>query len=606
MEYKKIDELSISECCAELNIEKQQLPAILENIGGPQEIVDRLRLLVDADISTFNSCSTLEQYERYLASWTDGLHREKAAQRVAQLKAEAEELDFYRTNRNSIVGLKSYINLYPDGKFTQEAKISLTRKKKTRKIRNIILIIITVIITIFVCLINYSPISYLNISENLSFGKRGGNKQITISTDAVNSNIQVQEFSDWISINRDGKTLSIKVTPNTNHEKSTYITVNAYSSFFGKQFNCISKTIKISQSSGLPSYLKTNLSEVIFDKYGNSSSSLITALTDGSDIQISTTASWFNISKNIQEDGDNMKATITLSTGTNNEGSKTGEVIISCNDFIKRVKISQASGLATYFRAETYSLTMDENGTKEGMCYPINIYTDGTSWSVKNAPSWLTATATSNRLEVSVGANSGKVKNGTITIMSNNGDLRDISVRQNGDPSNFKAAKNSIRFGTSSDYEYIAIYNDSHKIPSISEYEYWISTSVIDKNKIKISCDRNYDDPPRSGIVYVSCGDEQISITVKQDGWSKCTSCGGDGEKPCPNTYVYPWTNETGTYGYTWVNGRHVLQRMYTSWTGWMGAPVPQVENRSCSACGGSGVVECSTCKGTGKIKKSY
>ena len=132
MEYKKIDELSISECCAELNIESQQLPAILENISGPQEIVDRLRLLVDADISTFNSCSTLEQYERYLASWTDGLHREKAAQRVAQLKAEAEELDFYRTNRNSIIGLKSYINLYPDGKFTQESKISLTRKKKTR------------------------------------------------------------------------------------------------------------------------------------------------------------------------------------------------------------------------------------------------------------------------------------------------------------------------------------------------------------------------------------------------------------------------------------------------------------------------------------------
>ena len=37
--------------------------------------------------------------------------------------------------------------------------------------------------------------------------------------------------------------------------------------------------------------------------------------------------------------------------------------------------------------------------------------------------------------------------------------------------------------------EYIAIYNDSHKIPSISEYEYWISTSVIDKNKINYRLD---------------------------------------------------------------------------------------------------------------------
>ena len=87
MEYKKIDELSISECCAELNIESQQIPAILENISGPQEIVDRLRSLVEADMSAFKSCSTIEQYEKYLVLWTDGLHRGKAAQRVAQLKA---------------------------------------------------------------------------------------------------------------------------------------------------------------------------------------------------------------------------------------------------------------------------------------------------------------------------------------------------------------------------------------------------------------------------------------------------------------------------------------------------------------------------------------
>ena len=99
MEYKKIDDLSISECCAELNIESQHLPAILETISGPQEIVDRLRCLVDTDMSAFQSCSTIEQYERYLALWTDGLHRGKATQRVAQLKVQAEELAFYQETR---------------------------------------------------------------------------------------------------------------------------------------------------------------------------------------------------------------------------------------------------------------------------------------------------------------------------------------------------------------------------------------------------------------------------------------------------------------------------------------------------------------------------
>ena len=104
----------------------------------------------------------------------------------------------------------------------------------------------------------------------------------------------------------------------------------------------------------------------------------------------------------------------------------------------------------------------------------------------------------------------------------------------------------------------------------------------------------------------MSCGDEQVSITVKQDGWSRCSSCGGDGEKDCPNLHTNPWTTEFGSYAYVWVNGQHVLRRMYTSWTGWMGAPVPKVEDRICSDCGGDGHVECSKCDGTGKIKKSY
>lgn len=608
MKYKKIDELSISDCCAELNIRRNQLPAILENTSGPQDIIDRLKLLVDSDLSAYKSCSTIEQYEAYLASWTDGLHRKLAAQRVTQLKAQAEELAYYKTNQYSISGLESYIRKYPNGKFSKEAKLSLNSKKKVRILRNTMLLAIGIIAAFVVCFINYLPVSYLDISQDISLGKKGGNKTISISTDAMNKNIDVEESSDWISVNRDGDRLSINVIPNTVDKRVAYITVNAYSSFFGKQFNCISKTIEVTQSSGLATYLRTNVSEITFDKYGNFSSNHITAITDGCNLQVSPSASWFSVTKEITEDGDNMVASIVLSTGTNNEGSKTGEVVISCNDYVKRVKVSQASGLATYFRVEKTSLNMSEDGTAEGRCYPIDVYTDGTSWSVYSSPDWLTAYADleDKRLEIKVPANTGKIKSGTITIKSNNGDLRDISVSQDGAPTNFGTSKRSIHFGTTSDYEYVTIYNDSRKQPSVSEYESWISTSIIDKNKIKISCSRNYDDPPRSGTVYVRCGNEQISISVKQDGWSNCSSCGGDGERDCPNLYRNPWTTEFGSYAYGWVNGQHVLRRMYTSWTGWMGAPVPQVEDSICSDCGGDGHVKCSKCNGTGKIKKSY
>lgn len=591
MEYKKIDELSISECCAELNIESQQLPTILENISGPQEIVDRLKSLVDADMSAFKLCSTIEQFEKYLELWIDGLHRSEASQRVAQLKAQAEELAFYKTNQNSISGLESYIKKYPSGRFIQEAKGILANKKKARKIRNIILLIIAIVIAIVVCLINYFPVSYLDVSGDVSLGKRGGNKTITISTDANDINIDVQESSNWIDVNRDGGTLSINVVPNTDDERSAYITVNTYSSFFGKKFNCISKTIKVSQSSGLPTYLKTNTSEISFDKYGNCSSNQITATTDGCDLQVSTSASWFSVSKNITEDGDNMVASIVLTTGTNNEGSKTGEVVIRCNDYVERVKVSQASGLATYFRVEKTSLTMAEEGTAEDMCYPIDVYTDGTSWSVYSAPGWLTAYADleDKRLEIKVPANTGKIKSGTITIKSNNGDLRDISVTQKGDPTNFRSAKSTVKFGTSSDYEYVTIYNDSHKNLEINEYESWLSATAIGNDEIKISCTSNSNER-RSGTVYVHCGDEQISITVKQDGWTTCWNCGGHGRFQCQ----YP-----GLWG---AGGYHYVQDfVINNYTG-MGSYV----YNPCPNCGGSGTIKCSQCDGTGRKKSTY
>lgn len=591
MEYKKIDELSISECCAELNIESQQLPAALKDIRGPQEIINRLTSLLNADMTAFNWCSTIEQFEVYLASWTDGLHRGKAAQRIAQLKAQAEELAFYKTNQNSISGLESYIKKYPNGRFIQEAKGSLANKKKARKIRNIILLIIAIVIAIVVCLINYFPVSYLDVSGDVSLGKRGGNKTITISTDANDINIDVQESSNWIDVNRDGGTLLINVVPNTDDERSAYITVNTYSSFFGKKFNCISKTIKVSQSSGLPTYLKTNTSEISFDKYGNCSSNQITATTDGCDLQVSTSASWFSVSKNITEDGDNMVASIVLTTGTNNEGSKTGEVVIRCNDYVERVKVSQASGLATYFRVEKTSLTMAEEGTAEDMCYPIDVYTDGTSWSVYSAPGWLTAYADleDKRLEIKVPANTGKIKSGTITIKSNNGDLRDISVTQKGDPTNFRSAKSTVKFGTSSDYEYVTIYNDSHKNLEINEYESWLSATAIGNDEIKISCTSNSNER-RSGTVYVHCGDEQISITVKQDGWTTCWNCGGHGRFQCQ----YP-----GLWG---AGGYHYVQDfVINNYTG-MGSYV----YNPCPNCGGSGTIKCSQCDGTGRKKSTY
>lgn len=161
-----------------------------------------------------------------------------------------------------------------------------------------------------------------------------------------------------------------------------------------------------------------------------------------------------------------------------------------------------------------------------------------------------------------------------------------------------------MKFDTDWACESITIYNDSHKSLSVIENESWLSTSVTNKNQIKIYCDSNKYDPPKEGTVHVRCGNEQISINVKQKGWKKCNTCGGNGTYACPMLNTTPWTTQFGSYMYTWENGRHVLRRGYTSWTAW--GPVPKVEDTICSYCDGKGHIDCEECKGKGKIKTSY
>lgn len=91
--FKDLDKLSISDCCRILGIDKKDLPNILENAHFSMEqqpIVDRLKLLINRDKSTFYSCSNIEQYEMYLSLWPDGLYNHQAKDIIIKLKAAVD------------------------------------------------------------------------------------------------------------------------------------------------------------------------------------------------------------------------------------------------------------------------------------------------------------------------------------------------------------------------------------------------------------------------------------------------------------------------------------------------------------------------------------
>lgn len=141
MEFKSIDTLSITECCEQLNLRREDLPEALQEVIEPSErdqlLIEQLQSLLDEDKLAIESCRTIEQYEGYLSTWVDGLYHSHARTRIAQLKAAAEELAFYQENKDSISGCEAYLQRYPKGKFVSDAQSTLAQKKKARKTRNI-------------------------------------------------------------------------------------------------------------------------------------------------------------------------------------------------------------------------------------------------------------------------------------------------------------------------------------------------------------------------------------------------------------------------------------------------------------------------------------
>lgn len=617
MEFKSINKLTISDCCAALSISRDllkphivvannEVSSLYEKVfegkalsGIKEEIAQKLISLIHEDRIQFLQCKTLQEFEQYLSTNNEGLWCAEAQKKIKDFKGEQEEKEYYIRNKNSIEGIERYLHKYPHGLYSLSARKLLSEKKKIRGIKRISTTTFIIIMAYIICYLNYSPSSYISSDSNVAFSKKGGISTCNISTDAKNDNIQVYVAEEWIKATFENGILNIKVLPNHGESRIGTISLYAYTTLFGFNLWKEEHDISVLQNSGLSTFLTISNSYFSFDKYGTGEAEC-SVETDGMNLDISSDDEWIILKKNISEQGDNFMARLVITAKTNESGERTGIVMVKCDNFNRQISIKQNSGLATYFNVSPNSLVMGEEGTEEGYYYPIEVNTDGTTWSVSNAPDWLSTEAKvlKGRLHVTLPENNGKIKTGTITIISNNGDSRDISVKQMGDPTDFNASSSTVRFGTSSDYEFIGISNNSEKNIYVSDDENWLGAIVINRSKIKVYCSQN-NSSPRSGSVRITCGHEEISITVKQDGWTECSNCGGNGHVNC-NNYQAQWRY----YPYYNSNYHQVYQvtGQYYSFGTWL----PRYEWINCPTCGGDGKIDCSRCGTKGKIQKSY
>lgn len=562
MEFKSIDTLSITECCEQLNLRREDLPEALQNIIEPSErdelLIEQLQSLLDEDKSVIESCRTIEQYETYLSSWADGLYRGYARNRIAQLKAEAEELAFYQENKDSISGCEAYLHKYPKGKFVIDAQSTLTQKKKARKTRNIILLVLFLIAAGIFAYSNYVPVSYVNVDDSAELNNLGSEISLGISTDAISSTITATSSEDWIDCRVSGKTLYISANTNPNGERSATITITAPSSFFGSELSDRKQeTITVLQATGHATHLSVSNDNIYLTANGGKSS--VSINTDGIFTVSTAPASWLTTSINGK--------TLNLECGENSGIARGSYLILKSGTKTLRLDITQAGKSATRLDVSTSNVEFIADGGSK----TITVSTDG-EWRISTETnSWGHTNINGNAITLRVDANNGDSRTDYFVIKSGNMEKR-INISQDGSLATYlRLSKSSIeasRSGTGYNECYaVDVYTDGDNVTATTSAS-WIDVDVIGGDRIEIETSKNTGSR-RTATITVKADRQSKQIKVSQKGISNCTNC-------------YNWQ-----YGYSTGQVWGVVGYYYVGWT-----QFPQYGWVQCPVCGGSGTIE--------------
>lgn len=507
MEIKSIDTLSITECCEQLNIRRADLPEALHKIIEPSMrdklLAEQLQFLLNEDKSAFESCRTIEQYERYLSTWVDGLFHGHARTRIAQLKADEEELAFYQENKDSISGCEAYLRKYPKGKFVSDAQSTLVQKKKVRKTRNIILLVLFLIVAGIFAYSNYVPVSYVNVDDNAELNNLGSEISLNISTDAISSTLSATSSEDWLDCRVSGKILYISANTNPKGERSATVTITAHSSFFGNELSDKKQeTITILQETGYASHLSVSNDDIYLTANGGKSS--ITVNTDGI-FEVSTApASWVSTSVNGK--------TLNLECGENTGIARNSYLILKSGTKTLRLDITQAGKSATRLDVSSSDVEFSADGGSR----TIDIYTDGECRISTQPESWANVTINGNTISLSVNENQGTKRSDYFVIKSGSYERR-INISQAGKTATLlNVSSDNLSFSYSGGTRTITVSTDGEWQIGMGTAG-WGHTS-ISGNTITLRIDENTSSSSRTDYFVIKSGSKEKRINISQDG----------------------------------------------------------------------------------------
>ena len=572
--FKCIEDLSITDCCCFFKIKPSDLPEIIGSIQeNPEhkEIKKHLLQLIKKDNHDFASCSTIEQYKKYLNSWKDGLHRDEATKKIAELKSEAEEFAFYTKSMNSISDCKTYIKKYPYGRYINkvsaklddmsfksctfkseyeqylvkfphglhviEAKEKVNKIDKTKRIGLIVLIIF-----IALCILGYNRAGRIEFANIYNTEQYKGNSTLKLSLaysypkTLMLPFVVISQSSDTknLSFPKEGGIKEVEFTSGANNDNievtSSKSWINAIKISDGK----IKISVTKNEGEKRYGYVEVKAYSTLFGIRTSSTTGTISIEQEtghASRINVSSDEITFNNnggSKDVRIESDgyfhivgNSPDWITITKHNNsisfnvkeNQGTyRTYNYGIESGSIKKNIKISQAGKSATRLNVSTDDISFSPSGGSRS----ITVSTDG-EWHISTrTDDWGHTSINGNTIILTVGENNGEYRTDYFVIKSGSIEKR-INISQGGkSATHLSASPDNVSFSSSGGTRTITISTDGEWRISTGTAG-WGHTS-ISGNTITLRIDENTSSSSRTDYFVIKSGSKEKRINISQDG----------------------------------------------------------------------------------------
>ena len=352
--------------------------------------------------------------------------------------------------------------------------------------------------------------------ESLEFVAAGETKSVTVT----GKNWDVTKDAEWISVTKADDKITVVVGVNeAEEEREGVITVKN---------NEETKTVSVTQAAAEPvdTSLEVDPDELLFDVAGGTETVTVTSVLEW---DATTENDWIEIVK-----GDGS-FTVTVQANTSLDALE-GAITVSNGENEKTVTVEQVERpLDPALTVDPETLSFDAaTGTKS-----VSV-TSEMQWSVTKNEGWITVEKLDGIFNVTVTANTSlDVRTGSVTV-SNGENQKSVAIQQAGrdlDPT-ITVDPGTLTFAWNGG-------NTSSAVPVTvtSEMEWtltkddWIYIHAQTATGFSVYVPRYTSSEPRSGVITISNGVTQKTITVNQEG------------RPDQNIYVNPESLSFGGEG---------------------------------------------------------